>query len=55
MVITEEVNFSAPSQPNTSGGFAYIKPGKYKGCTVAVKELMVATTDDFDEIRKVSR
>ena len=55
MVITEEIDFSASNQHHTSGGFADIKPGKYKGCTVAVKTLRVAMADNFDKIRKVSR
>ena len=55
MVITENIDFSASSQHYTSGGFADIKPGQYKGCTVAVKTLRVAMSDNFDKIRKVSR
>lgn len=54
MVITDKINFSASSQPHTSGGFADIKSGEYKGCTVAVKTLRVAVTDDFGKLRKVS-
>ena len=53
MIITDKIDFSATSQPHTSGGFADIKPGQYKGCTVAVKSLRVATTDNFEKIRKV--
>ena len=53
MVITDKIDYSA-RQPHTSGGFADIKPGQYKGCTVAVKVLRVAATDDFEKIRKVS-
>ena len=55
MVIRDEIDFSAPSQPHTSGGFADIKQGQYKGHTVAVKKLRVAETDNFDKIRRVSR
>ena len=54
MVITDEIDFSAPSQPHTSGGFADIKQGQYRGFTVAVKKLRVAETDNFDKIRRVS-
>ena len=54
MVIRDEIDFSASGQLCTSGGFADIKPGKYKGCTVAMKKLRVAETDNFDKIRKVS-
>jgi len=53
MVITDKIDFSATSQLQTSGGFADIKPGKYKGCTVAVKTLRVAMSDNFVKIRKV--
>ena len=53
MVITDKIDFS-PGQPRTSGGFADIKLGVYKGCTVAVKILRVAMSDDFGKIRKVS-
>jgi hypothetical protein len=55
MVITEEIDFSAPNQLHTSGGFADIKPGRYKECTVAVKTMRVAMSDNFDRIRKVGR
>jgi hypothetical protein len=55
MVITEKIDFSAPSQFHTSGGFADIRLGQYKGSTVAVKVLRVATADNFDKIRKVSQ
>ena len=54
MVIKDKIDFSAPSQPHTSGGFADIKQGQYKGFTVAVKKLRVAETDNFVKIRKVS-
>ena len=54
MIIRDEIDFSAPSQPHTSGGFADIRQGRYKGFTVAVKKLRVAETDNFDKIRKVS-
>ena len=54
MVITDKIDYSASGQPHTSGGFADIKPGQYKGCTVAVKILRVAVTDDFEKIRNVS-
>ncbi|KAF9644384.1 kinase-like protein [Thelephora ganbajun] len=52
MVITDNIDFSSPTQPQTSGGFADIKPGRYKGHTVAVKTLRVAMTDNFEKIRK---
>ena len=55
MIITDKIDFSASSKPHTSGGFADIEPGQYKGCTVAVKTLRVATTDNFDKIREVRR
>jgi hypothetical protein len=55
MVITEKIDFSAPTQPPKSGGFADIKPGRYKECIVAVKTLRVAASDNFDKIRKVSQ
>ena len=54
MVIAETIDFSTPTQPPTTGGFADIKPGRYKECTVAVKALRVAASDNFDKIRKVS-
>jgi len=53
MVITDKIEYSS-NQPQKSGGFADIKPGRYKGCAVAVKVLRVARTDDFEKIRKVS-
>ena len=53
MVITDEIDFSASSQLHISGGFADIKPGKYKGRAVAVKTLRVDVSDDFVKIRKV--
>jgi len=55
MIITDNIDFSPSGQPHTSGGFADIKPGKYRGCTVAVKILRVAASDNFEKIRKVSR
>ena len=55
MIIKDEIDFSAPSQPHTSGGFSDIRQGRYKGIAVAVKKLRIAESDDFDEIRKVSR
>ena len=54
MVITDNIDFSAANQRHTSGGFADIKPGVYQECTVAVKTLRVAMSDDFGKIRKVS-
>ena len=54
MVITDQIDFSASGQLVVSGGFADIKPGMYKGCTVAVKTLRVSPTDNFEKIRKVS-
>jgi hypothetical protein len=54
MIITEKIDYSGSGQLYMSGGFADIKPGKYKGCTVAVKTLRVAVTDDFEKIKKVS-
>lgn len=54
MVITDKIEFSASGQPLTSGGFADIRQGEYKGCPVAVKTLRVAPTDNFDKIRRVS-
>ena len=54
MVITDKIDYSVPGHLQTSGGFADIKPGLYKGYTVAVKVLRVALTDDFEKIRKVS-
>ena len=53
MIITGEIDFSGSGHLSTSGGFADIKPGLYEGSTVAVKTLRVATTDNFDKIRKV--
>ena len=55
MIITDKINFSTSSQPYTSGSFADIRLGRYKGCTIAVKSLRVATTDNFEKIRKVRR
>jgi len=52
-IITDKIDFPASSQLQRSGGFADIKPGKYKGCTVAVKTLRVAPSDNFVKIRKV--
>ena len=54
MVITDKIDFSTPNQPHTSGGFADIKQGDYKGCNVAVKTLRVRQDDNFDKIRRVS-
>ena len=54
MVIPNEIDFSVPGHFQASGGFADVKPGMYKGCTVAVKTLRVAQTDNFEKIRKVS-
>ena len=53
MVITDKIEYSS-NQPQKSGGFADIKPGRYRGCDVAVKVLRVARTDNFEKIRKVS-
>ena len=53
MIITDEIDFSASSQLQISGGFADIKPGMYKGGAVAVKTLRVDVADDFVKIRKV--
>ena len=53
MVITDKIDFASSGQLHTSGGFADIKCGKYKGCTVAVKTLRVAMSDNFVKIRKV--
>jgi len=53
MVITDKINY-AYGQPPTSGGFADVKPGWYRGRAVAVKELRVAITDKFEKIREVS-
>jgi len=55
MVIKDKIDYSVSDHLQTSGGFADIKPGLYKGCTVAVKVLRVAATDDFEKIRKVGR
>jgi len=52
MVITDKIDFS--NQPHTSGGFADIKQGQYKGFNVAVKTLRVGEGDNFDKIRRVS-
>ena len=53
MVITDKINY-AYGQPQTSGGFADVKPGWYRGRAVAVKELRVTITDKFEKIREVS-
>jgi len=53
MVITDKINY-AYGQPQTSGGYADVKPGWYRGRAVAVKELRVAITDEFEKIREVS-
>ena len=55
MIITDNIDFSASSKPHTSGGFLDIRLGQYKGCTIAVKTLRAATTDNFDKIREVRR
>ena len=55
VVITDEVEVPNSGQPNTSGGFADVAQGKYKGHAVAVKTMRVSTSDNFDKIRKVSR
>ena len=52
MVITDKIEYSS-NQPQKSGGFADIKPGRCGGCAVAVKALRVARTDNFEKIRKV--
>ena len=54
MVIKDEINFSALSQPPKSGGFADIRQGHYKGTTVAVKKLKLGEGDNFDKVRRVS-
>ena len=54
MAITDEIIFSGCHQSPISGGFADIKPGKYKGRTVAVKTLRLSVTDNPKKIRKVS-
>ena len=54
MVITEVIDFSASSHTHTSGGFADVKHGKYRGFAVAVKILWVAPTDNFEKIKRVS-
>ena len=54
MTIKGKIDYSASSQYHTSGGFADIKQGKYRGGMVAVKIMRVAVTDDFVKIRKVS-
>lgn len=53
IVITDEKGLSTRGQPQVSGGFADVKTGKYKGRTVAVKTVRVATTDNFSKIRQV--
>ena len=53
MVITDKIEYSS-NQPQKSGGFADIKPGRYRECDVAVKVLRVAKSDNFEKIRKVS-
>lgn len=55
MVITDKVEVPKSGQPSTSGGFADIGQGKYKGCSVAVKTMRVSMSDNFDKIRKVRR
>ena len=54
MVITDEIDYTDSDQLQTSGGFADIRQGRYKGHTVAVKGMGVAPSDDFTKIRKVS-
>ena len=54
MVIKDDINLSTSAQPYTSGGFADIKLGEYKGHRVAVKVLRVGVVDDWTKIRKVS-
>jgi len=53
MVITDKIEYYS-NQPQKSGGFADIKPGRYRECAVAVKVLRVAQSDNFENIRKVS-
>jgi len=55
MVITDKIEFSISGQSNALNRYADIKRGRYKGHAVAVKVLRVAMTDNFDEIRRVSR
>ena len=54
MIIADKIDFSASDKPHTSGGFADIKPGQYKGYTVAVKTLRLASTDNLAKVRMVS-
>ena len=53
-MVIDEIAIPGSSQVYTSGGFADIKVGKYKGHAVAIKMLRVAEQDDFKKIRKVS-
>ena len=57
LVILDKIDYPRSSQLQTSGGFADIKQGQYRGCTVAVKTLMVTkedeNADNFQTIRKV--
>ena len=55
MIIADNIEISTSNQSHTSGGFADIKQGQYKGLTVAVKTLRVGVVDDLDKIRRVSR
>ena len=57
LVIIDKIDHSRSGQLQTSGGFADVKQGQYRGCTVAVKTLMVTKEDEkadnFETIRKV--
>lgn len=55
MVITDQIDYPGSDKLQTSGGFADIKPGEYRGHTVAVKTMRLGMSDDFEKIRKVSR
>ena len=57
IVIPDKIDDSRSGQLQTSGGFADIKQGQYRGFTVAIKTLRVSKEDEkadnFETIRKV--
>ena len=53
MVIKDEICFSKSVGPYISGGSADLKLGQHAGCTVAVKKMRVAMSDDFERVGRV--
>ena len=55
MVIKDDIYFSKSVGPYISGGSADLKLGQHGGCTIAVKKMRVAMSDDFERIGKVRK